>query len=739
MICPSKKNMKKIISIVLLLSIVIFTAYYFRTPIFSYIYRDYKAPTPDVHNEWEGKSEPITQGDFYVSKNGSDTNDGTWEKPFLTIERALKAVEYADRTGKSEIVVCIEEGTYSINSLDLSGEHGGNEECRVVYSSYGDGKVVLNAGMNIDSDDFVGAREYPEIYQRLSEAARDNVYIVDLTKAPYEMEQEDWGKLYPIGTYNTAGRYSGDTTGPMYSELFVNGIRQNLARYPNKGYIYTDSVITSGKDTEDESGTDPAGDVFSVNDELASRIRSWGSLENVWMYGFWQYDWADGSTPIDSFDAVNNSLTTKYQSFFGVRENAPYYFYNCLEELDTDNEWYLDRENGLMCVYSSGGLENDEIEMSLSTAAAITINASFITINNLTVVGTRGNGIVVNGNDNVIRGCTVADIGGNAIQVSGSNNLITRNEITNTGKGGISAIGGDSPTLSPGNNVISNNLVHDWSQIYKTYQAGIALGGVGNICANNELYNSPHLGITYSGNNHVIEYNLLHDVCLESSDSGTIYAGKSWSSYGNEIRYNLIYNVGSSEYASDGIYMDDAISGQSIYGNVLINIPKHAIFIGGGRDMKVYDNLIINAGESAIRYDARARDALLFETWFSGDVEGLWRTLRASPWKSEIWQNAFPQYKTISDDIADIDDPRFMANPAGSVIKNNIVFDKTASLGSVDNAVYSYSTVSENSTYYIFLLSSAFPSFQRGSYHADKSSPIDLMRFNEVLEKAGIY
>ena len=130
---------------------------------------------------------------------------------------------------------------------------------------------------------------------------------------------------------------------------------------------------------------------------------------------------------------------------------------------------------------------------------------------------------------------------------------------------------------------------------------------------------------------------------------------------------------------------------------------------------------------------------MLFETWFSGDVEGLWRTLRASPWKSEIWQNAFPQYKTISDDIVDIDDPRFMANPAGSVVKNNIVFDKTASLGTVDNAVYSYSTVSENSTYYIFLLRSAFPSFQRGSYLADKSSPIDLMRFNEVLEKAGIY
>ena len=86
----------------------------------------------------------------------------------------------------------------------------------------------------------------------------------------------------------------------------------------------------------------------------------------------------------------------------------------------------------------------------------------------------------------------------------------------------------------------------------------------------------------------------------------------------------MIYNIGSDGHSPNGIYMDDALSGQNIYGNILINIPKHAIFIGGGRDINVYDNMIINSGDSAIRYDARARDALLTETWFSGDVDGLW-------------------------------------------------------------------------------------------------------------------
>lgn len=736
-----KINRKKLILILIcsLLLVVLLSIYFLRTPLLSLIYRGFQAPTPNIHSAWETSHESITQGDFYVSKKGSDTNDGTKESPFLTIERAFEAVEAMNRSNKSEIIVCIESGTYNINSLNISESRGGSENCRIIYSSYGDGEVVLNAGMNINSDDFVNSKEYPEIYQRLSEKAKDNIYVVDLTKAPYQIGQEDWGKLYPIGTYNTADRYQGDTTGPMYSELFVNGTRQMLARYPNEDYIYTDSVISSGKALEDKPNGDPAGDVFAVNDVLASRIQSWSNIENVWMYGFWQYDWADGSTPIESFNKENNSLTTKYQSFFGTRENAPYYFYNCLEELDTDNEWYLDREKGLLCIYSSTGLKNAEINMSLSTDTVVSINASFITINNLTVTGTRGNGIIINGNDNIIQNCKIGNIGGHAIQVFGNNNLITKNEVKNTGKGGISAVGGDRSSLSPGNNIISNNLIHDWSQIYKSYQAGIDFGGVGNICANNELFNSPHLAITYSGNNHIFEYNLIHDVCLESDDAGAIYAGKSWSSYGNDIRYNLIYNIGTAEHSPNGIYMDDALSGQNIYGNILINIPKHAIFIGGGRDMNIYDNLIINTGDAAIRYDSRARDALLKETWFSGDVNDLWNTLWGSPWKSEIWQDAFPQYKIITHDLENIDDPSFMANPSNSIVENNIVFDKGASLGNIDKAVNDYSTVSNNTTYYLLQLKTFFKGYKDGNYYLDQKSPMYNQKFNAVLENAGIY
>lgn len=165
--------------------------------------------------------------------------------------------------------------------------------------------------------------------------------------------------------------------------------------------------------------------------------------------------------------------------------------------------------------------------------------------------------------------------------------------------------GGDRETLTSSENVVTNNLIYDWSQVYRTYQAAVNLNGVGTVCSHNEIYNSPHEAITYSGNNHVIEYNVIHDVVLESSDAGAIYAGRSWSYYGNVIRYNCIYNIGSENFTPSGIYFDDALSGQEAYGNLLINIPGCAFLLGGGRDLKIENNLIINAA-TPIYYDDRA-------------------------------------------------------------------------------------------------------------------------------------
>ena len=263
-----------------------------------------------------------------------------------------------------------------------------------------------------------------------------------------------------------------------------------------------------------------------------------------------------------------------------------------------------------------------------------------------------------------------------------------------------------------------NNLIHDWSEIYRTYQPAVTLNGVGNTCAHNEIFNSPHEAITYAGNNHIIEYNLIHDVCLLSDDAGAIYAGRSWAWYGNVIRYNCIYALGSDGHAPNGIYMDDALSGQEITGNILINVPQFALHLGGGRDLNVTNNIIINAGKCAVSYDDRARDGALYDGWFDHAAKGgdMWTALYASPWQSTVWQTAFPQYKTMTDDFAQAESAGFIPNPANSTIGGNVIFDLRASIGNIAESASRFSSVDGNAVYPLHRIGEFFADAPNGDY-----------------------
>jgi hypothetical protein len=320
--------------------------------------------------------------------------------------------------------------------------------------------------------------------------------------------------------------------------------------------------------------------------------------------------------------------------------------------------------------------------------------------------------------------------------MNGSNNLAYNNEITRTGKGGIIISGGDTETLTPGNSKADNNYIHDWSEIYQTYQPAVTLEGVGNICSHNEMANSPHEAITYKGNNHIIEYNLIHDVCLLSDDAGAIYSGRSWVWYGNIVRYNCIYNVGSKNHNPDGIYLDDAVSGHQIYGNLLINIPSNSIHVGGGRDNVITNNIIVNPGNNALRFDDRAREGAIENGWFTHayvDSGDMWDALYDSPWQSETWQKAFPEYKNCTDDISKSNSPDYIPNPT-STFKNNIIINKNMQYGDVYSSVWKFSDISDNAIYNVGQCDEIFVDIDNGNYNIKDINEIrkDAPDFKEI-------
>lgn len=670
----------------------------------------------------------VVNADFYVSTDGSDANDGSLAAPFASLARARDAVRTLDKRGKTGVTVALRAGDYRVSGLVFTHEDSGTVDCPVTYCAYGDGEVVLNGGLALSPADFGDVRD-ESMLARLTKDAQERVVCADL-KA-FGLGSEDWGQINAIGAYQTASRYSENRTGALYCELFYNDAAMTLARYPNEGWLNTGKVLEQGEGLERagdrvyrnknwENTLDPKSDTYKIDRSLAKRISSWKSLADVWMFGYWMYDWADASTPVGAFDAKKCALTTKYVSLYGAKKDAPYYFFNVFEELDAPGEFYLERDTGMLYVYRGEDFENARLNLSLTTDAIVRAEGtSYLTLRGLTVQGTRGDALIFEGDGNTVENCLIKNVSGWALRMTGLRNAARGNEITGTGQGGIYLDGGDRGTLTPGENTAENNSVHAWSRIYQTYQSAVSLNGVGNRCANNEMYDAPHQAVNYSGNNHLIEYNSIHDVCLLSDDAGAIYSGRHWDWYGTVIRYNSIYNLGSGEHKPCGIYLDDALSGQEVYGNFLFHVPGIALHLGGGRDLIVKNNIIIDAG-TAISYDARAREGATKATspwaehWGAGG--DVWKWLEASPWQTDVWRAAYPAYARFSADFAEIDDARFGANPAFSDVSCNLIFDGDTKIGNIDNSVYAYSAVRDNGVFPLKRAVDIFADAENGDY-----------------------
>lgn len=694
-------------------------------------YNNYAKPvaSPAAGKEPEEKTmELVKDADFYVSPQGSDENEGTFGSPFLTLEKARDAVRAFDRTGKTGVTVAVMAGEYRVDSFVLAAEDGGTKDCPVTWRAYGDGEAVLNGGATLPHSAFKAVTD-DAVRDRLSDNAKDNVLSVDLSALGVTAEQ--YGKIYAIGGYNTASKYDGDWVGDIYCELFVDDARQTVARYPNgKEYLYTGDVVSEGQGRESAGASikdgydglrNPEPDVYKIDKELSDRIASWKTTEDVWMFGYWRYDWADASTPLGAVDHENLTMSPLFVSTYGAKKDAPYYFFNVLEELDAPGEWYLDRENGVLYFYPPEDFSDDSVvELSLSTDNVLRIEADHLVFDGFTVKGTRGDAVSVTGDGNVVRNCLIKNAAGNALIVNGYDNLVADNEITRTGKGGVTLSGGDRETLKAGNNRAENNLVHDWSEIYETYQPAFSLGGVGNVCSHNEMYNSPHEAITYSGNDHLIEYNLIHDVNLLTDDGGAIYSGRRWDWYGTVIRYNLIYDLGADGHKPQGIYMDDALSGQSIYGNIMINVPDNGMLLGGGRDLDVHDNIVINS-YNPISYDERGRSGLSGDesnSFYQHYKEGgsVWQLLFDSPWQSDAWRKAYPQYQHLSSDFSDPDNKDLAINPSYSVVTHNLLISGRGTVGNIAPTVYKYSTVEDNAVFRLSAIKKLFVDPENGDY-----------------------
>jgi hypothetical protein len=659
---------------------------------------------------------------IYVSSLQAGVGNGTEASPFKTVSEAKAKIREIIKNGISEpITVYIGEGNYSVNSLRFTKEDSGSADFPISYVATG--RAVLNSGINIPYTAFEKVSE--EIYEILSPEAKDRVLCADLGK--FGITRADYGELCAIGSHNSAFLYDGAVTSPMWCELFVNDKRQTIARYPNDSFLKLKDPISEGEgwDSATHKGIphdtwvkmrNPKADVYGIDTDTAKRAAAWKKADEVWMFGYPRHDWADMSTPIISFDADKCSMTSRYVSMFGImleskrddyHNGGNYYLYNVLDELDAPGEWYLDRKERMLYLYPSCDLSQAQILLSLATSPTLQFDdAEYISFRGFEIVGTRAEGIGGKCSNISIEDCLIKNVAGHGIHLIGRENRVIGCEITETGRGGIYLDGGDRPTLTHGDNVAENNYVHDFSRIYQTYQSGIHLLGCGNTAKHNEICNTPHQAIGYYGNEHLIEYNYIHDTTYLSSDAGAIYSGFDWTAHGTVIRYNLIERIGGNGYRSDGIYWDDGLSGQTAYGNVLVDVEKFSLQLGGGHDNKFFGNLIIRSGSAALKFDQRYRDAYFTKSnsypaiAHDGSSRSHFTKLELMPYRSDTWAAKYPHLALIkTSPDTDPDDKDYPINPSYCEVVRNAIVEPRGNAERIFPDVRRYSTVESNPVY----------------------------------------
>jgi hypothetical protein len=533
---------------------------------------------------------------FHVSTNGDDTHNGSEAHPFASVARARDAIrEYKKSHGgslpKGGAKVWIGDGHYQLKeSIKLASEDSGTADAPIVYTSRVKGGAVFGGGLPVR-----GWRPLSSSVTRakIDPAVRGKVLEADL-KANGIV---DWG----------------DATGlKKRPELFVNGVPQTLARWPNEGFVKTGEILGTNTFKVWNSIPGCKDGKFQFVEERPAR---WLDEPDVRLYGYWFWDWYEEYQQVASIDADQKSftLTTPYSNY-GYRKGQRYFAVNVFRELDQPGEWYLDRRSGRLFWLPPDGLNISKAQIMLSIFAEpfITLeNVQHVILLGLDFQEGRGDGIhITGGSDCIVAGCSLRRLGGDAITVEGGlHHGIFGCVMSTLGCGAMRVNGGDRKALTPGNHFVENCLVSDIARIKRTYAPAVHLDGCGNRIAHNLFERIPSSAMRIEGNDHLVQLNLVRKVVQESDDQGGIDMFGNPLYRGVVIRWNRWSDIiGGTECGAAGIRLDDMISGTVIQGNLFERcgaVQFGAVQVHGGKENVIDGNVFVDchAAVSFSRWD----------------------------------------------------------------------------------------------------------------------------------------
>ncbi len=458
--------------------------------------------------------------DIFVSPTGNDAGSGAPDQPFATLARAQTLVR--SHAGQEPVRVHLHGGTYYLGQpLVFTAADGGTATAPITYAAEPGEEPVLSGGVKLE----LNWQPY-----------RDGILQA---KVP---------------------------TGLATDQLFVNGERQMLARYPN---YQPNEAIFNGY----------AADAFSP--ERAAR---WSDPAGGFMHALHNSSWGGYSWLITGKNA-DGTLAREggWQMNRAGSAHKKYRFVeNIFEELDSPGEWFLNAKTGALYFYPPAGLDLSHatveavqlrslVEFHGSAAAPV----RFVTLQGLTFRHAartfmdnkeplvrsdwtvyRGGAIFFNGaTDCTLADCFLDQVGGNAVFVNDYNRRITVRgcHIAGAGANGVAFVGdpaaarvpqnwqdhsqtaanldrtpGPKTDNYPADCLVADCLIHNTGRFEKQ-TAPVEIDLAQSITVRHcSLYDVPRAGINIGDGcwgGHVIEFCDIFDTVRETGDHGSF---NSW-------------------------------------------------------------------------------------------------------------------------------------------------------------------------------------------------------------------
>jgi hypothetical protein len=502
------------------------------------------------------------QNNYFVANNGSDSNPGTLDHPFKTVQKCADIVKPSE-------TCYLRAGIYrEIIHPALSG----TASEPIVFAAYQNEDVTIS-----------GADPVKDWSQLKGSTYQAKVSL-------------------PISGYSD--------TGFLANQVFVNGEMMPEARWPNTSRDLMRPTLAGG-------GVKSQGGTAAIveNKEIPDLPEGWAGA-TVWTSEW--YVTRTGTITGGSKGKLTAKMTAPHD-----RGGFWIYLVSKLGLLDSEGEWFYDGKKQTLYLWAPGGKQPSSVEVKQRNFAFDLTDRSYIELRNLKLFASTittsdsSAGVVIDGihakyvshhmtlpplpkseqapgsDDALIVASHAHDTG---IQLRGTSHILKNSSIKWSSGNGI-LLEGKGHTVT--NNIIAN------TDYMVSYAAPVRINGSGHRITNNTIVAAGRDAIAIDwhtagldARNIEIAYNDISNFGMLSTDLGAVYACCYVNLEYGSIHHNWIHdaNAFSPFWGTRGIYLDLETYNSTIHHNTIWKISggKDSYYLAVGAKKRGYHRVFNN-------------------------------------------------------------------------------------------------------------------------------------------------